>query len=101
MIEEKIEAGIKERAKWKPTLNTTLKTFIHKIEIETPIPTGLYNMLLFRGRVGGRRLKTVKDLILSYRNGIQWSEKTRERINSILTKYELPQMLPKGKYSLD
>tara|TARA_B100000959_G_C14853095_1_gene570963 strand:+ start:600 stop:908 length:309 start_codon:yes stop_codon:yes gene_type:complete len=69
------------------TLDTQIRDFVKIIEKETDIPPRLRLLLVRHGYKGWRNFDTMQDLILSYRNGIQWSEKSRGILSKILTKY--------------
>ena len=81
------------------TIDTDLRDFATAIKYETELPTRLKMIFLNHGYAAwGNRFKTIKDLILSYREGVQWSEKSRKVLNYTLTKYGFQELAPK-KYA--
>ena len=82
------------------SLNTDLRDFVKELEKEYHIPSRLRLLMLNHGYWTWRYkgFRTIEDLILSYRRGIQWSEKSRKIINNLLVNYGFPQLAPK-KYA--
>jgi hypothetical protein len=81
----------------KFTLETDLRDFVKGIEYEVELPSRLKTILLAHGyATWGDRFRNIKDLILSYRNGVSnWSGKSRKMINFILSKYGFQELAPK------
>lgn len=81
----------------KFNLDTDLKDFAEGIKYEVDIPLHLLRIFQAHGYVSWkhREFNTIKDLILSYRNGINWGNKSRKTINALLAKYGFHELAPK------
>ena len=81
-------------------LDANLKEFAEATKYEIELPSRLRLIFLNHGYANWKRIgfNNIRDLILSYRNGINWSEKSRKRINCILQKYGF-QKLASKKYA--
>ena len=94
-LERKIIRGKTNKCNFN--FNTDLREFVRGVERESYIPSRLKLLMVNHGyRIWQHKgFQTIEDLILSYRRGIQWSEKSRETINNLLVKYGFPKMAPK------
>ena len=83
------------------TLDTDLWDFVKGIEYEIDLPPQLKLLMLNHGykNWGSKGFRTIRDLILSYRNGVSnWSGKSRRVLNHALAKYGFQELAPK-KYA--
>jgi len=69
------------------TLDTQIRDFINVVEKEIDIPPRLGYLLKRHGKPSWQNFDTVQNLILSYRNGQNWSENSRNILDKILKKY--------------
>ena len=81
------------------SLDTPVREFIEVVEIEMDIPPALSRVLKMHGygywHEQNRGFTTIKDLILSYRNGIMWTENNRKILDQMLKMYGFYGLAPK------